>query len=263
MESLFASAEMARGYAAARPAVHGLILQEVWQALGPGARAERALDVGCGSGLSTRELLPVCGRCFGVEPAVSMLQLAREVAPGAGFVAGGAERLPFSSGVFGLITAAGSLNFCDVEGAFPELLRVLEPGGRLVVYDFSPGRRMRGSRALGEWIEEFQRRYPPPAHAAVTLDPERLAELARGFVRGPHARFEGGLTLDVEFYARYMMTETNVADAVRHGADAGEIRGWVETTLRPVFAERPREVLFDGYWAVFEKPSSATTRPAP
>lgn len=263
MENLFSSAEMAKGYAAARPAVHALILAEVRRSLGAGAQAARALDVGCGSGLSTRQLLPFCTTCIGVEPAVSMLKLAQEVAPGAEFVAGGAERLPFADGSINLITAAGSLNFCDVERAFPELLRVLADGGRLVVYDFSPGRRMRDSDGLEKWFSEFQRRYRPPENAAVDLDPEKLAGLARGLRRGPYADFEGGLTLDAEFYARYMMTETNVAHAVRNGADAVEIRSWVETTLRPVFADRPREVLFNGYWAVFEKPNSETTRPAP
>lgn len=263
MENLFASAEMAKGYAASRPAVHGLILNQVWEALGKDAETKAVLDLGCGSGLSTRELLPGCGLCYGVEPAVSMLALAREVAPAARFAAGRAEQLPFRNGSFGLATAAGSLNFCDVERAVPELLRVLAPGGQLVVYDFSPGRRMRGSGALEAWFEEFQRRYPPPVAAAVPLDPERLAELAQGFTRGPHAAFEGGLMLEEEFYARYMMTETNVAQAVRQGADGGEIRAWVETTLRPVFEGRPREVLFEGYWAVFGKPSSERTRPAP
>ena len=263
MENLFSSAEMAKGYAAARPAVHGLILAEVRRNLGEGAQAARALDVGCGSGLSARELLPFCTTCIGVEPAVSMLKVARNVAKGADFVAGSAERLPFADGSIELMTAAGSLNFCDVERAFPELLRVLAGGGRLVVYDFSPGRRMRNSDALEEWFAEFQRRYPPPENAALNLDPEKLAGLARGLLRGPYADFEGGLTLEAEFYARYMMTETNVAHAVRSGADSGEIRNWVETALRPVFAGRPREVLFNGYWAVFEKPSSETTRPAP
>lgn len=263
MENLFATADMAQGYAAARPAVHGLVLREVWKSLGQGVRAARALDIGCGSGLSTRELLPLCGKCFGVEPAVSMLRLARAVAPGAEFAAGSAERLPFADGSMELMTAAGSLNFCDVERAFPEMLRVLAEGGRLVVYDFEPGRLMRDSDALEQWFGEFQRRYPPPVNAAVHLDPERLAKLARGFTCGPWARFEGGLALEAEFYGRYMMTETNVAQAARRGGDAGEIRAWVETTLRPVFAGRPREVLFDGYWAVFGKPSSERTRPAP
>lgn len=263
MENLFASAEMAQGYASARPPVHGMILKEAWERLGVMHVEGRTLDVGCGSGISTRELIKISGRCIGVEPAVSMLLRAREAAPGAEFAAGRAESLPFAEGSIELMTAAGSLNFCDVEQAFPEMLRVLADGGRLVVYDFSPGRRMRGAEALEKWFGEFQRRYPPAANAALTLDPARLAELAQGFERGPYAWFEGGLEMEGRFYADYMMTETNVARAVREGTGADEIREWVERTLRPVFGGRPREVLFNGYWAAFEKPSSARTRPAP
>lgn len=254
MANLFASAEMARGYAAARPQVHGLILADAWRTLGVDRVAGRALDVGCGSGISTRALQPVCAKCVGVEPAVTMVQIAGAVAPGAAFVAGAAEQLPFADSSFELITAAGSLNYCDVERAFPELLRVLAGGGRLVVYDFSPGRRMRGSAALEEWFAEFQRRYPP-APAGPALPP--------GLAGGRWTEFEGALELDAEFYARYMMTETSVAQAVREGADLAAIRAWIEASLRPVFAGRPREVIFEGYWTAFEKPSSATTRPAP
>jgi SAM-dependent methyltransferase len=254
MANLFASPEMARGYAAARPPVHGLILKEAWRALGIVRVAGRALDVGCGSGISTRELLAAGAECVGMDPAVSMVQLAGSVAPGAAFVAGGAEQLPFADSSFELITAAGSLNYCDEARAFPELLRVLAESGWLVVYDFSPGRRMRGSRALEEWFAEFQQRYPPPPAGPA---------LAPGYGGGRWEKFEGALELDERFYARYMMTETCVAEAVREGANPHEIRAWIEESLRPVFAGRPREVVFDGYWAAFAKPSSATTRPAP
>ncbi len=260
MKNLFARTEMAEGYATARPAVHGLILEQAWRALEWRRRPGWALDVGCGSGLSTKALLGWCEHCVGVEPAVEMLRLARRVAAPADFATGSAECLPLREESMAVITAAGSLNYCDAERAFPEMLRVLAEDGTLVVYDFSPGRRMRGTDRLEQWFEEFQRRYPPPPYRGLHLDPERLAELAAGFARGPFASFEDSLPLDAEFYGRYMMTETNVAHAASLGADQSEIRAWVEKTLRPVFDGRPQEVVFEGYWAAFYKPSSRSTR---
>lgn len=262
MENLFASAGMAAGYASSRPPVHRLILEIAWPCLAGHQPPQRALDLGCGSGLSTRALLPLAAQCFGVEPAVSMLRQASAVAPVAAFAAGSAEQLPFGADSMDVITAAGSLNYCAVEQAFPEMLRVLKPGGALLVYDFSPGRRFRDSDALDLWFAAFLERYPHPPNHALSLDPQQLAALAKGFLPGSAGHFEGALLLDQSFYLNYMLTETNVAHAIRTGTDAAAIRRWCEDSLLPVFAGQPREVVFEGYWAVFGKPNSANTRSA-
>ena len=47
----------------------------------------------------------------------------------------------------------------------------------------------------------------------------------------------------------YVLTETNVAAAVRQGAVRSEIRTWCAETLAPVWNGKPRDVLFHGYFA--------------
>jgi SAM-dependent methyltransferase len=200
--------------------------------------------------LSANALSGLCERCFGVEPVERMLALAKAVAPRVGFAAGRAEALPFASGAFGLITAAGALNFVsDLARAAGELLRVLAPGGTLVVYDFSHGRSFRDSVALEEWCEEFYRRWPAPEGEAIELNPEILAGMHPGLRLRWRERFEIGLRLEAAFYAGYVLTETNVAAAVRRGEAEGPIREWCEETLPGVFGGAPREVLFRGYAA--------------
>jgi hypothetical protein len=81
------------------------------------------------------------------------------------------------------------------------------------------------------------------------LDPEILGGLAAGFELEAAERFELGVTLSRDFYVGYMMTETNVAAAMRAGAAEAEIEGWCRETLDPVWGEREREVVFAGYWA--------------
>lgn len=254
--NLFALEDMADGYALWRPPVHPLILRECQAALGQSGPVGRALDIGCGSGLSTRALAPYADRVTGIEPGFSMLLRAASAAqagaaPVPRFAAAEAEHLPFPASTFELITAAGSLNYCEPRLAFPELLRVLRPGGILVVYDFFPGRRMQGSSALGDWYSAFLERYPQPPDHALTLDPERLAALAAGFGRGPHARFEAALPMDLPSYLNYVLTETNVARALQHGESLANIREWCGQTLGPVFMDGSRKVLFEGYWASF------------
>jgi SAM-dependent methyltransferase len=247
---------LAAGYALSRPAVHPLVIERIDQHLRPGTdklqpgqKIARALDIGCGSGLSTQPLHRLAVQAFGIDVAEAMLAWASSVAPHAHFAAGRAEALPIRSASIGLITAAGSLNYAGLDLFFPEAVRVLAPGGVLVIYDFSPGRAFPDSVSLDEWFSAFMSRYPPPQDEALELSPQRLAQLTRLFHVQSHEDFEIALTLSPAFYLDYVLTETNVAHAVKNGATLEDIRDWCEDTLAPVFSARSREVLFRGYIA--------------
>jgi SAM-dependent methyltransferase len=225
---------MAAGYATARPAVHPRVIDLAWRGLGRDEPFHRALDIGCGAGLSTKALAGYVKSAVGLEPNVPMLHWAS----GGKFVAGAAEALPFPAGSFDLITAAGALNYVDLERFFPEASRVLTPDGLMLVYDFSP--------PVDDWWREFYRRYPPPAHEAKELNPTVLAQFAPVL----HAReFEIPLSLTADFYLEYVLTETNVAAAVRRGVPEQEIRAWCAATLAPLWTAATREARFPGYFA--------------
>ena len=178
-----------------------------------------------------------------------MLRWTESVAPGASFAVGRAEALPFAAHSFDLLTAAGSLNYVsDLDAFFAEAARVLTPGGRLVVYDFNPGRSFGGSDALDRWFEAFSTAYPWPASEARPLDPDVLAGIAPTVGREAHENFRLPLTLTPEFYLNYMLTETNVAFAQRRGVPFEQIRAWCSETLAPVWQGSAREVVFSGYW---------------
>src|SRR5512134_251021 len=136
-DALYNRARVAAGYAYSRPAVHSEILGRVREHLGLERPVTRALDIGCGAGRSTAALEPLASEATGIDPAPAMMQYCRDVAPRAHFVVGRAEGLPFAAGSFALVTAAGSINYTDVELALPEIARVLTPDGIFVIYDFS------------------------------------------------------------------------------------------------------------------------------
>ncbi|MGZ6969532.1 MAG: class I SAM-dependent methyltransferase [Acidimicrobiia bacterium] len=249
MPDLFGSPAMAAGYARARPAVHPHVLELARARLGLTAPVARALDVGCGAGLSTVPLQTLARSCLGIDPVETMVRASPFRSDRVAFAAARAEALPVCSGSVDLITAAGSLNFVDLEPFFSEAVRVLRPPGALVVYDFSAGRRFGSSAELDDWFTEFERRYPRATGVARPLDPESLAVVATGFRLAGSERFSLGLPLAPDFYLDYVMTETNVAHAVQGGEDPEAIRSWCSRTLADVFAGAAREVLFDGYLA--------------
>src|SRR5918993_947142 len=96
MANLFDAPGMAAGYATSRPPVHRQILERVNRFVP--APCRRAIDVGCGAGLSTSALHGFADHIVGLEPAESMVQWTPNVAPSAAFLVGVAEALPFKDG---------------------------------------------------------------------------------------------------------------------------------------------------------------------
>jgi SAM-dependent methyltransferase len=119
-DNVFEGAEIAAGYATARPPVHPLIIDKVSEHLRLTDRLEQALDVGCGAGQSTRALLPLARRCTGLDPVEGMIQQATTVGSTARFVIARAEQLPVRSRSIELLTAGGSLDYADLDRFLPK-----------------------------------------------------------------------------------------------------------------------------------------------
>jgi demethylmenaquinone methyltransferase/2-methoxy-6-polyprenyl-1,4-benzoquinol methylase len=107
-----------------------------------GARSGwRVLDLCCGTG-DLAFAARACGaaRVVGVDFAEAMLRVAAERRGADGsvdFLQGDALQLPFADGSFDAVTIGyGLRNVADLEQCLREMLRVLRPGGRIVVLDF-------------------------------------------------------------------------------------------------------------------------------
>jgi demethylmenaquinone methyltransferase / 2-methoxy-6-polyprenyl-1,4-benzoquinol methylase len=103
----------------------------------------RILDVACGTGdLSFTLFESGEARIVGVDFCRPMLRIANSKASRLGFevpfIEGDALSLPFHDRSFEAATIAfGLRNLTAVDTGFSELLRILKPGGRLVVLEFS------------------------------------------------------------------------------------------------------------------------------
>jgi demethylmenaquinone methyltransferase/2-methoxy-6-polyprenyl-1,4-benzoquinol methylase len=107
------------------------------RAMVAGIEPGRVLDVACGTGPVTRELVRRGCSVVGLDQSPDMLAEARVRLPGVRFVAGEAERLPFADREFDALTFTYLLRYVDDRLAtMRELARVVRPGGRIGMVEF-------------------------------------------------------------------------------------------------------------------------------
>ncbi len=128
-----------------------------------------------------------------------------------------------------LVSAAGSLDFCELGPAMAELARVARPGGWVLVYDFAVGRSSPDDASLAQWFPSFRARYPPPKshRAAPTVDSFERA----GLVGVEGWAFGVTVPLERDAYTAYLLTESNVGAALDRSEHHAEIERWLSESL--------------------------------
>jgi SAM-dependent methyltransferase len=99
---------------------------------------ERVLDVGCGRGLDLLSLQTNSSALFGFDGSKVMINIARENFEDQGvpnrLALGSAEHLPYKQHSFDKVYCKGAIDhFYDPGLALSEMVRVLKPGGQLIV----------------------------------------------------------------------------------------------------------------------------------
>lgn len=102
--------------------------------------AYHVLDVACGTGDLTLDLLRCGHHVTGVDLSEQMLAIAKNKTAGwqPAYQVADAEALPFADASFDAVTCAfGIRNFVHLEKGLGEMLRVLKFGGRLVILELA------------------------------------------------------------------------------------------------------------------------------
>ena len=102
----------------------------------------RLLDVGCGTGVLAARLAASGYETTGLDPSEGMLRLLRERAPAVNAVQASATDMPFGNGEFDLSVSVATMHHIadpdSVRRALAEMVRVVRPGGTVIVWDHNP-----------------------------------------------------------------------------------------------------------------------------
>ena len=99
------------------------------------------LDVGCGTGtfVLTQAEAGISCDWTGLDRSEDMLAQAKEKVPGASWLLGTADALPFETDAFDLVTTSFAFHhFEEKDAALSECVRVLEDGGLVLMHNVAP-----------------------------------------------------------------------------------------------------------------------------
>jgi SAM-dependent methyltransferase len=127
----------ARDWTCVQEARHRPLRRALLGALGQ-LTGVRLLDAGCGVGLLLREAADRGAWVAGVDTADELLEVARWALPEADLRVGRLDALPYDNGRFDVATACNTLRYADDQpAALAELIRVVRPGGRIAIGDWT------------------------------------------------------------------------------------------------------------------------------
>jgi ubiquinone/menaquinone biosynthesis C-methylase UbiE len=247
----FVGQAVAARYARARPALHHHVAELV---LARQPKVRRALDLACGTGLSTTPLLALARQVVGVDVSSEMLALAPR-SDRVSYVQAAAERVPFEDSSFDLATICSALHWFDPL-ALQELHRVVRTEGSLVVYDVWFPAEMVGEPRFAKWMSQMcAPRYPQ----VQKRHDNRTALLDAGFrpTWSADPRYE--VRMGVESLAGYLMTHSERVAAIERGDETeAEQADFLTEGLRFLFPSGAERTLVFGIWVqAFKRQASA------
>jgi SAM-dependent methyltransferase len=127
----------AEQYDRARPAPPGALLDLLCR-LALVDRPRLVVDIGCGTGLSTRVWSDRADAVIGVEPNADMLARAElaTAAPNVSYTEGYSNATGIEDGEADIVTCSQSLHWMEPDETFAEAARILRPGGVFAAYDY-------------------------------------------------------------------------------------------------------------------------------
>lgn len=226
----FSAKNAAEIYAKGRPYVHDQIIQLMRVFMNLEKPAVRALDVACGTGLSTVALKEIVNSIIALDISYDMVAIApqnRNIY----YINAAAENLPLTVTSFDLVTVSSAFHWFNKKQFIKELSRVLKSDGWVIIYENHFTGNLEDCPEFKQWFREvYVTRYPTPSRD-YTINNENFKNVGILF-RGEES-YENTVTFTPEQFVNYQLTITSIISAVESGRDTYDgIANWMRKELK-------------------------------
>ena len=227
----------AERYSRGRPDFHANTIRRIRDFLNRQQPLERALDVACGTGLSTRALLAIAADVYGTDLSAEMLGHAPQsdrihyaIAP--------AEAQPFPDNYFDLVTVSSGVHWFAIDRFLAEARRILKPNAWLVLYENYFVAEMPGSEDFGDWFRNrYLKKFPsPPRNNSYPWTNKNL--IPQHFNLITEEQFKNTVFFNKKQLILYFTSQSNIIAAVEKGVITyDDAEDWLANELAPYFKD--------------------------
>lgn len=238
----------AERYSKGRPDFHSNTIQHIKGYLHLDKKINNALDVACGTGLSTQALLEIATNVYGTDISQEMLnhalqpdKISYSIAP--------AEQQPFPDNYFDLITVSSGVHWFDIDQFLAEANRLLKSKSWLVLYENHFISEMVGNDNFANWFPNvYLKKFPsPPRNNEYNWTNENLNPKNFNFIA--EEKFKNAVSLTKRQLALYFTTQSNIIAAVeKNQTTYEEVENWLDHELAPFFDDDAPKTINYGNW---------------
>lgn len=248
----FSPKNTAERYAKGRPYFHPNTIEKISTTLNLKQKIDKALDVACGTGLSTKALLNIAQHVYGTDTSEEMLNYA-SLNERIDFQKAQAEQLPFSNLEFDLVTVCSGVHWFQIDAFLKESHRILKERAWLVLYDNFFISEMDEMPSFNTWFPEvYLKKYPsPPRNNAYDWSNENLSP--KGFSLEKEEKFKNKVSFSKEELILYFTTQSNITAYISSQQGTyEEVEKWLDEELTAFFPnEETRRVINYGNWVKY------------
>ena len=225
----------AERYSKGRPDFHSNTIKQINDYLHLDKKLNNALDVACGTGLSTKALLDIAINVYGTDISQEMLNFASKPDK-IHYSIASAEQQPFEDNHFDLITVSSGIHWFDIDKFLIEANRLLKSRSWLVLYENHFISEMVRNDNFSNWFPNiYLKKFPsPPRNNAYAWTNENLNPKNLKFIR--EERFKNSVILTKKQLTLYFTTQSNIIAAVEKKQTTYEqVENWLDQELASFF----------------------------
>lgn len=241
----------AERYSEGRPDFHSNTISHIIKHLQLDNKLDKALDIACGTGLSTKALLEIAVNVFGTDTSAEMLKLALSQDK-INYSTAPAENQPFSNNEFNLITVCSGVHWFNIDKFLFEANRLLTNNGWLVLYDNFFISEMQGFDNFSNWYPEvYLKKFPAPKrNNSYDWSNDNLS--SKNFTLDKEEEFKNPVSYTKDELVKYFTTQSNITAITDSGEMTyKEVEEWLNHELAQFYSADNRRTLNFGNWVKY------------